>query len=233
MTFDMDYHYCRSEPAAMVEIYLPKRAAFQGRLYDTLTEAIRKPQLIKDHFKDPSRQDSIREFLKEYRSLSNYTCDYVEKLPQLLYGFSMYEVDGVFLGAGGGITEERTQVLRLFFKYPIPPAMRSNPDHVFWIKSFFRSPALSADEFVRRERTTESPPAELLQTLDTWINYVWFVVHGFLLYQICECVCQVSRKEAEEDRKDALPHRQEEIWVVSAWMYQVARAIDPSRAGGE
>jgi hypothetical protein len=135
----------------------------------------------------------------------------------------MYEVDGAFLGRDAGVYEERSQVLRLFFRYAVDDATRRDPDRLYWVKTFFRSPASSVEEFSRLGGAAAAP-RDLLERLDAWVNYVWLVVHGFILYRICGCVDAVSRAE-RHSKRDALPHYQEEIWVMSSWTYSISRAV--------
>ena len=224
----MNYRYCRSEPVVLIEIYLPKRAAFQGPLFDTLTEAVRDPAVIRKHFLDPRHRKQLKEFLAESRPLGDYDAAHIERMPQLLYGFSMYEVDGAFLGRDGEVYEERTQVLRLLFQYATDEDTKRDPDRLYWVKAFFRSPASSVDEFCRLVGGAEKAPRELLERLDTWVNYVWLVVHGFVLFRICRCVDEVSKGE-RRGKRDVVPHYQEEIWVMSNWTYHISRAVGRKR----
>ena len=61
------YKFCASEPGIFAEIYLPKKAKFQGTLYNALTKAIKTPKILKDYF--IKHKDEISELMKINNSL--------------------------------------------------------------------------------------------------------------------------------------------------------------------
>ena len=123
------YRFNYGEPGLFVEIYLPKKAVYQGALYDTLTEGF-DLEAVKRHFTE-SDQD-VRSFLKGNYEFRNFTKERVQQLSPSYEGYSLYELDGVFRShssqsrpdervsqRGYQLFEERVQVIRLMFLPPI------------------------------------------------------------------------------------------------------------------
>src|SRR5690349_15140049 len=110
------YEFSPSDPGVLVEIYLPKKANFQGTLYDTLVKGFHISNVV-DHFKDPRKGPGIKNLLRRYSDSVRYLENEIECFPPVLFGYSMYEVDGVFFNSSKQeIQEERTQVVRIMFR---------------------------------------------------------------------------------------------------------------------
>src|SRR4051794_20175040 len=96
---DAPYRFCTSEPGIFVEIYLPKKSYFQGILYDTLIKGF-NVENVKDHFRDPKKEQNIKRLLEDYPGAHSqyleYNSETIDRFPSLFFGYSMYEVDGVF-----------------------------------------------------------------------------------------------------------------------------------------
>ena len=106
-----------SEPGIFVELYLPKRAEYQAVLYATLTEGFNLRR-VKDHL--TNNGDDIRRVLQHHDQWRSYSEESIQKLQPFYEGYSMYEVDGVFLKTLNEVgrpvfQEERTQVIRIMF----------------------------------------------------------------------------------------------------------------------
>ena len=140
----IDYRVTPGQPTVQVEIYLPKKAHYQGVLYRTLTEGFDQKQ-VEQHFRD--HHADIALFLIE-AGFSDLPI--AIRLPENYFtGYSMYEVDGVYF-SGGGIVEERTQVIRLLFS-------RDSGDLKQWLESFVFGYILymlcqRIDDFARPEK---------------------------------------------------------------------------------
>src|SRR4051812_38604948 len=102
------YEFKPSDPGILVEIYLPKKANFQGTLYDTLTKGFYIKNVI-SHFKKPEKKPGIKKLLKRFKDSVRYLEDEIDHFPPVLFGYSLYEVDGVFISERNGIQAERTQ----------------------------------------------------------------------------------------------------------------------------
>ena len=59
-TFPYEFH--PYEPATLVEIYLPKKAKYQGILYDTLTKGF-KTSYVKEHLQ--TADENVRQQIRE------------------------------------------------------------------------------------------------------------------------------------------------------------------------
>lgn len=125
------YVFARSERSIFTEIYFPKRAAYQGAIFDTLrlglkerkvkgylrenVEALREefqnlPAILDPHeYTTPQRRKTIPSIKEALARIRLYKSPF--------YGWSMYTVDGVFLGKRGKMDEEATQVVRIMFRF--------------------------------------------------------------------------------------------------------------------
>ena len=108
MDTDFPYRFHEFEPGVFVEIYLPKKAKFQGTLYDTLTKGFNFDN-VKDHFLSSKKSD-IWQFLEKYGRIRDYSEERINVFPELFWGYSVYEVDGVFRSnaSSSRIIEEKT-----------------------------------------------------------------------------------------------------------------------------
>jgi len=97
------YKFNTIESAMFVEIYLPKKIRYQGVLYKSLRTGFDFKK-VKDHLKNPDEFMMIGEFLEDYEVLNElYKSEdslaiqkRVDDMEETFYGYSMYEVDGVF-----------------------------------------------------------------------------------------------------------------------------------------
>src|SRR3954447_14572795 len=145
----MEYRFRRGTPAILVEIYLPKKSAFQGALYEALTEG-NDPVKLKEHLL--AHADKIRSMLHNdwTEAAAHLTESFVDELAasigDIYRGYSMYEVDGVFFAPGSASpAEERTQVIRIFFEYKLGD--EADDGLVDDVKRFLRSPSSSLKQF--------------------------------------------------------------------------------------
>jgi len=98
------YQFRPSESGLFVELYLPKRAEYQGALYNTITDGFQKDK-VESHFRNAAtdKKEGIRNLLEDYYpTMANYTDEMIYRLMEffrsdvpLFSGYSMYEVDGV------------------------------------------------------------------------------------------------------------------------------------------
>ena len=127
------YQFQILNPGAVAELYLPKKAEYQGVLYQTLTEGF-EPAKVITHFKRKRTKKHIGHFLKHYAHylMGIEQKDLADELKKRIkdekdekfvpgqssyLGYSMYEVDGVFRDQEKQQTEEeRTQVIRIIFQ---------------------------------------------------------------------------------------------------------------------
>lgn len=228
-----------NDPCVFVEIYLPKKAELQGILYETLTQGFKK-QVITDHFSksDDNQKKEILEMLgKGWTSFPSVypNEEEIKSFPRLFYGYSTYEVDGVFLTASEEkpktddddawyiTVEERTQVIRLIFQYEVSDRPLSEID---FIKAALRDPFSEMGAFKQnhpylKERIDHFRDAKdididlALSKLEEWIKYVGLFLFGYLLFNICLKIASLST--TDDDQRDARTIKQDEIWVSSFW----------------
>jgi hypothetical protein len=222
------------EPAILVELYLPKQAAFQGVLYNTLTSGF-SLQEVKRHFlsADEAQQRKIRALLGKGWPGLDYDPDEISRFRRVFFGYSLYDVDGVFLKAVSGnsgnddasddayrIVQETSQVIRMVFKYP---CAAESPVTVSFLKSALEQPRMAIADFADSQRSHVEQTAgaeaehilELLSDLQHWVRYVGLFVFGYLVYHICERILELGETSSlQTDPADLL---QDEIWVTSTW----------------
>lgn len=223
------------EPAVFVELYLPRKAVFQGVLYNALTSGFLLEN-VKSHFlkNDPIRQRHIRSLLGKSWTMADYTPQDIQRFRRVFFGYSLYDVNGVFLKspdrASGApradddshyqIAEETTQVVRMVFKYPC--AIES-PMAIDFLMLALRRPLSDMSQFTQSHceeiQATAGADAEhifeLLADLEEWLKYVGLFVFGFLIYHICEGILNVG--ESAKKQIDPADLLQDEIWVTTSW----------------
>lgn len=222
------------EPAVFVELYLPKKAVFQGVLYNALTAGFRLEK-VKEHFlkADPTKQRQIRSLLGKSWTMVDYSPTDIQQFRRVFFGYSLYDVNGVFLKSAGTepeaesdsdetyrVAEETSQVVRMVFKYP---CAAESPIVIDFLMLAMRRPLSEMSQFADVHRTeittiagTEAEHVfTLLEDLERWQMYVGLFVFGFLIYNICEGILHLGEStKVQIDPADLL---QDEIWVTSSW----------------
>jgi hypothetical protein len=98
------YQVQTNEPSVYVEFYLPKKAKLQGILYEVLTTGCRLSD-VKNYFRELKKPEN-RNRMNKVRKLArpgwtvlrkDLTYKEIDQFPRIFFGYSMYEVDGVFL----------------------------------------------------------------------------------------------------------------------------------------
>lgn len=233
------YIFEPSNSGIFVEIYLPKKAEFQGILFKTLTEGF-ELRNIKNHFLTKEKQSHIKEFMEKYEDIKNYNDDFIEKFPDIFQGYSMYEVDGVFSGEKNKIYEERTQVVRIFFKINIENFISINNLNEkvvnMIVREYLNLPSIKKSEYKEKiyQDTIGNKEIfdQLLNWIDNWIDYAGLFVFGYLVFNICERMCKLCEEKKDEvnhcecksceEKKD---EAEEEIWVSSFWNLKINRVV--------
>jgi hypothetical protein len=213
----------RSEYGIYVELYLPKHAGFQGTLYETLTRGF-DHEHVKNHFSDDKKRPKIIELLRhhKYEQWKNYTGEYVDRLKSLYWGYSLYEVDGVFKPKRGKkIVEERTQVIRFMFipteldkqlrKIKVRLGSEEHEDLLRDVKDLLRS-ARQAKGIIAESAGKKK---KILQYLYEWYKAVGFFLFGYIVFEVC------SRIEELGDSREA--EYEKEVWLISFWHFNVNR----------
>jgi hypothetical protein len=231
------YQYQRNEAGLFTELYLPKKAEFQGTLYKVLTEGFDLARL-KAHFRDPDKQPGIRRILRGYPRVEHYTEADVEALRPLFFGYSLYEVDGVYNSPERGVMEERTQVVRFLLKPDFDDLLAecgAGPDKrgeaVILAREFLRSPDLEAESFLRTEgpriaqRFGTTLPNHLagVQYLDRWMNQVRMYLFGYVVHEICDRILELYH-----EKRLSPEQLEEEIWFTSFSNLSVSRVTRTS-----
>jgi hypothetical protein len=237
MEVGFPYRAQPNEPSIFVEIYLPKKAHLQGVLYTTLTHGLRR-DAVRAHFAELADTRRVAELARLHSLSSNcwavldrdLTAEEIAEFPRLFYGYSMYEVDGCSLKHVGDapndpdsnydLVEERTQVIRLVFKYT---SADQSERTINYIKAALRDPLSesgSIEENYRDQAWIRNMPDEArdeLARVYQWMRYVGWMLYGFVLYRICQGIVELESTNLET-RSSV---KQDEIWVTSLWNLNV------------
>jgi hypothetical protein len=219
------YQVQDSENGMFVEIYLPKKSHFQGTLYDTLTKGFNISD-VKKHLLDTKKQPSILKLLSLYAVpiiSKGFKDDRINKMEQIFWGYSLYEVDGVFSNFKDGkitVTEERTQIIRIMFV----PNIEILQDAIMTEGIEESSSNLTrlvhkiflADEIEAKKLSSEYKLFPLIiKYLEDWTWDITLFLFGYIIYEICEKIKNLS------ESGDITP--EDEIWVTSFWNFQISR----------
>lgn len=236
------YEYTPYDPGIFMEVYLPKKAEYQGILYDTLTQGF----LLEKVKSELGRNwDKIKKMMGSYYNVGR---EHIDEMRQVFYGYSMFEVDGVFFDERYGAIEERTQVIRLMFRLD-PKETESGyfGDHTIESWEFTRrvmddylsaagtTTATGKVQFVINSIETykaqwpqlggavESATRELAKRLRQWeLDIVYFVL-GYFIYEVCERI-----KALHESTGRSL---EEEIWITTFWNLRINRIMKKISVG--
>jgi hypothetical protein len=221
MPDELGYRVHAGEPAIFVEIYLPKKADFQGRLYEALTRGFDLEE-VKQHFQDPARRERIHELFRRYDARVPLTEERMAALREVFFGYSLYEVDGVFRGKNGGpqIQEERSQIVRVIFKPDYGGIAERSGATVEAAREMAgerfhsyreRNGSVLSDAAGR----TAEPEKLVAEEIRSFMDDVSLFLFGYVVYEICERMAEL--------REDAEKRPEEEIWVTSFWGMTVNR----------
>ena len=114
------YEFQNAQLGAMMEILLPKKIEYQGRLFDLLKQGLTNFK-FENYFSNESKLDNAKKLLIKHNGIHDMLqTESLRKIDisfkQIFSGCSMYEVDGVFYSDDQNLfIEERTQIIRCFF----------------------------------------------------------------------------------------------------------------------
>jgi hypothetical protein len=214
-----------SESGIVMELYLPKKSYFQGTLYDTLTKGFDISH-VKNHLLDKTKRESIRNLLSNYAIpiISKGLDDSrINKIERIFWGYSMYEVDGVFSNFKNGkinTVEERTQIIRMMF-LPDIEVLKARLEENQLEESdtnlnHFVQQVFLADEVEARKLSVEIKSFPIIKKyLEDLIWDITLFLFGYIVYEICDKIQNLS------ESGDITP--EDEIWVTSFWNLQVNR----------
>lgn len=215
MTFlnKLPYKFIPGEPGIFVEIYLPKKADFQGTLYDTLTKGF-NIENVKEHFKDLRKRPLIKSMLEKYDKIANYSDSFIDELQPVFFGYSMYEVDGVFYGGENKIYEERTQVIRLMFRPELDKLFidkyKGNEQEISKITKQYLRTTRDKDDYL--QSNCSGFEKNVIEGIDSWVKCVGLFLFGYIIYEICERIIMLC-----QNGNLSWDQAEEEIWVTSIW----------------
>jgi hypothetical protein len=212
-----------------MEIYLPKKSEYQGILYDTLTSGFRRKNVIahlRKHLAD------IKELMGEsYVSRIKKPADLERMISPIFYGYSLYEVDGVFFDEADKVVEERTQVIRLMFRFDESAVVEKikgevNEDQYRIchqvVDDYLNYPTVKPsfsevffDTYLKRWPKEKNLLLKVIHILELWEFNVAMFVLGFVIFKICEKIKLLHLKRSKKP--------EDEIWITSFWNLRVNR----------
>jgi hypothetical protein len=219
------YKFNYGEPGHFVEVYLPKKAVYQGTLHDTLTKGF-DLEAVREHFLE--READVKEFLKDNEELRGYTTEQAKRLSPSFNGYSLYELDGVFRSPRMPAPlqnryEERVQVVRLMF---LPPddlcsdVPGSDKERQLAARRYIRFWTQDWDEYQADldRHSRNGARQQIGSRLHDWLRDVGLFLHGYILFKLCETIEKVS-----QECKDGSIKPEEEIWLTSLRCLAVVR----------
>ena len=227
------------QPLTMFEVFLPKRMEYQSKLYEALQCGLQIGK-VREFLLANGSVDPVAEKLRIQSLIPTvsraYTDDRISHLQPVYFGFSLYEVDGVFMTDAAVDpadrhdlrTQERTQVVRLFFKAePVYRAIRHDTELsprkaarlIDQVREFQRECTSWSEEdmvatYLKRRKLADKSGRlrHYLTAIEQWRTDVLLFIFGYLVGKITE---DLSIDESE-------------IWVTShsSMAVNVVRRID-------
>ena len=253
----VSYEFEPGKRSIFTEIYFPKKVAYQGAIFtaleDGLNEAYVRRELVGladlllktelsvyPHWFDPHRYRSVNP--RTERPTIEQAEGRMQMYSSPFYGWSMYEVDGVFLSkrmknGRAQVDEERTQVIRLIFVFNDGAEKRATKlGHLdvyrailYWVMSIYGHTDYDAywstgemNRFLDRHREW-SPEKRayakrhykrLAGAITKWIDDCGLFIFGFLVRELWKQVINIA--EVEPGRKI-----EDEIWVSSIFHFNI------------
>ena len=222
-----DYIFNPGEPSILVEIYLPKKTQYQEKLYNTLTNGFK---INLNEYFNGNLKNEIKEFIVNYNSIIDDYEIFSSNPDKVFYGYSMYEVDGVFYNADKDrIDEERTQIIRLIFKTDLKslfsefktsfPNSQIDPKNFrYYVRHFlcssYRGSFRNINEFdfldiLINPGTDKREMEFILKIVETWVDYTGFFLFGYIVFQLTKGVDKIE----------------DEIWVSSSRYSTINRIV--------
>jgi hypothetical protein len=253
----VSYEFQPGKRSIFAEIYFPKKIAFQGAIFKALRDGLNEgfvrrklesyAQLLLEtelsvypHWFDPDRYTSAE--LRTERPTIEEAQQRMAMYSSPFGGWSMYEVDGVFLSqrtknGKQQIDEERTQVIRLIFVFNHDEEkMAIEVGHLdvyrailYWVMSVYGHTDYDAywnegemSRFLARHGEWSSEKTDyarqhykqLAAAITKWIDDCGLFIFGFLVRELWTSV--VKAAEAEEAEK-----LEDEIWVSSIFHFNI------------
>jgi len=244
-----------SEPGIFVELYLSKKAKYQRILYKTLTNGF-DFELVKRHFLG-SKKKQIQTVLEHHSQWRKYSDKSIREMVPFYWGYSLYEVDGVFYSkmakrkSARRIIEERTQVIRLMFvpdmdtlASKLDPTTIERRDILDVVKHYLRisghrrgqhgANVIDKSLIERMKDKGDSVVGKNIENgnIAKILDFVekWFDDVGLFLfgYLIFE-ICRGLQKLGDADEVDY----EEEIWLTSFWNLNINRVTYLKSAGSQ
>ena len=230
----LHYELVPLESGVFAELYLPKKAHYQGVLYETLTDGLDVAK-VRKHLRANRKQ--IQTYLagaaqhweftgKHSPSPEDFLTEgFIRAFPDLLHGYTMYEVDGVFKSPlTGQVVEERTQIIRLMFITDLDQ-MFSRLDFLndnnreaatLLARSYLRSPHWDRQQFLLDHNLfpsarvfSDDQAAAVINLTGEWARSIAVFLFGYVVHDICEGLRKLNQHE------NVAP--EEEIWVTLFW----------------
>jgi hypothetical protein len=220
MPEELGYRVHTGEPGIFVEIYLPKKSDFQGRLYDSLTRGF-DLGAVRDHFRDEGKRERIAELFRHYDADLAYDQQRIEDLREVFFGYTLYEVDGVFRGSENGRAyEERNQIIRVIFKPDYPGIAERSGAKIEEVRQIAAERLHGYRETHEPDLTSQAGRAsgakkKVESEIRRFMDDVALFLFGYVIYELCEKIAEL--REAGARRPE------EEIWVTSFWSMTVNR----------
>lgn len=234
------YVFMRGERGIFAEVYFPKKAVYQPEVFQALNEGL-MGSTVKSYLS--LNLFAIRDEMKDYLHVfdpDQYIQNRWLELPEVspiqakrridqyispFHGWSMYEVDGAFQSSSGKLYDERTQVIRLIFRfehklkqkarrvkcYDVFEAMlrwimaeQGRLDHSFpWSDGECeRFLELHSVWSVHKLKFAKRYYNQLARAVKKWMDDIALFIFGYLVRRFWT---QVSKQKSKED----------EIWTVS------------------
>jgi len=226
-------------------LYLPKKAEFQGVLYETLTRGF-DLDFVKRHFLG-RKKNQIQTILEHHSQWRNYSNESIRSMAPFYWGYSLYEVDGVFYSKMANrkgarrIIEERTQVIRFMFvpdlnalASQLVPNAIEHRDMLDIIKNYLRISGHRRGQrganvihgsLIERLKNKGDPYVDknihngnigkILDFIEKWFDNVGLFLFGYLIFEMCARL----QKLGDADEVDY----EEEIWLTSFWNLNINR----------
>ena len=166
-----------------------------------------------------------------WKSLGDDAKDRVRRCKQVFFGWSTYEVSGVFLKKNmRDIDEEQTQVIRIIFKYDVPKELKDRrakkyPEVLrailYWVVSTYGLTDGKVwtqekfDQFIARfpqwndeqKAYAKKHFVPVANDINIWIDDCGIFLFGFVLHKVWNKIVLMNKQSKKTQEIDAQKHR--------------------------
>ncbi len=180
------YRFSYGDAGLSFELYIP--TSYEPQLRDLLEKGFDHDTVVA-YLTDEKNMREIKDLNLGHGELSAYTAERVQRMQQILWGFSIYRGDGAFFD-GNSIDRDSMSIVRLMFLAPLLAADDAKREQErFAASEFLRFWTHDLDRYLEHRHAVSSPveawERKFLDRLKDWLDDIALLLNGYVAHQLC------------------------------------------------